>query len=157
MQFDFKIENRIFEDEKIIYVQLSLPYEEMRDAYKSFMKLGIHVFSHQGRNTGPCYVKYINETPESIDVEVCLAVAELLPETEEVKTALVARYEGKFAIGTCRGAYNDIPGAYAKMKDAFDAAGLQLSGEPMIERYLNYRPHMPENELITELIWPIKL
>ena len=156
METEFKIEEKTYDAENVIYMQISVPYEEMRDAYRFFMKLGIHVFSNGGRAPGPCFFRYTNETPESIDMEVCLVVDGPLPETEEIFYKELPKYSGKFAIGYCKGPYTQLPNAYADMKEWFVSEGLVRTGEPMIERFLNYRPHMDENELLTELIWPIE-
>jgi len=156
IEFSFKIEERTFPAEEVIYVEETLLHQEMRNAYKSFMRLGVHAYEHQGKMTGPCYFRYIGETEEDITLQVCLCIEGELPESEHVKYANVSGHSGKFAVGTCVGAYDDLPKAYAMMKEEFKAQGLELTGAPMVERFLNYRPSMPKNELITELIWSVK-
>lgn len=156
MNFSLKIEERTFPAEEIIFVEETYLFEEMRDAYKAFMRLGVHAYEHQGKMTGPCFFRYIGETQESITVEVCLSIEGELPEGELVKYRHIPEHTARFAVGTFVGAYDDIPKAYALMKEEFTSLNLERTGEPMIERFLNYRPNMPKNELITELLWPIK-
>ena len=155
MEFEFKAGLRSFPAEHVIYTTITLPFNELRDAYKEFMKLGIHLFTNGGRAAGPCYMRYINETAHDSTIEVCLVIEAPMPETGDIKYRETPPYEGHFATAYCKGPYNALPAAYGEFGTWFVNSGHMRKPEPMIERFINYRPHMDENELLTELIWPI--
>ena len=152
---DFKIEERAFNTQKIIYIPVTLPHDDMRDTGRFFMKLGIHTFQNSGKATGLTFIHYINETESTIDMEICFEVDELMPETEEIKAKEINIRSGKYAVAYHQGSRKELPGVYVKMQEWFKEQGLERSGDPLIELYLNNSHQVTEKELLTQLLWPI--
>ena len=151
----FKIEEINFPSLKVMYIPVTVPYEEMRNTRLFFMKLGLYAFTKRGKPTGNVFIRYVGETPDMIDMEICFGVEEFLPETKEIKAKVIEEYGGKFAICYYKGSREDLPSVYVKMQKWFLEQNLQRRGDALIEYYVNDSRKFPASELLTELYWPI--
>ena len=155
MEVKFEIKDYTIPKESIIFSRIKLSNEELREAYKEFMGLAMHVFSNNGAVLGPCYLRYVDADKDSTTVDVCLVVENKLPTTEKIFFEEYDEHIVRVAIGYCKGEYGDLPSAYTQMADWFGQQNETRANLPMIERFLNFKPGMPKNELLTELIWPL--
>jgi len=154
---EFTVEYKDFPATKVIYLPVTVPYEEMRDFKRFFMKLGIHLFLNGAKKaTGISFIRYVGESETTIDMEICLEVTEFLRESKEIKCKELASFSGKYAVAKHKGSRDRLPGIYTEMSKWFKEQGLIHSGGNMIEYYFNTSRHVPEEELLTELLWPIE-
>ena len=150
-----RVENINFPPLKIMYIPVTLPYEEMRDTKFLFMKLGIYAFTRRGKATGDVFIRYVGETQDTVDMEICFGVEAFLPETKEIKAKELEAVSGRYAVATYQGDRVYVPQVYMQMKEWFVGQGLQRSGGAMIEYLVNDPRKTPKQELLTDLYWPI--
>ncbi|MCL1935619.1 MAG: GyrI-like domain-containing protein [Defluviitaleaceae bacterium] len=169
---EFKIETRKLPAKKVIYMPVTLSHEEMRDTGRYFMKLGIHAFTYGIKATGVSFIIFTGETKDSVDLEICFEVEEFPEEGNklevdglddyvpkmagEIQQKELEQVEKKYAVGYHKGSRKEMPKVYTEMGAWFKENGLERSGEPLVEVYLNNSHQVPEKELLTELMWPIK-
>lgn len=151
----FVIEEREFPALKVMCISVTVPHAEMRQTRMYFMKLGLHAFARRGKPTGDVFIRYVGETLETIDMEICFGVEELLPETREIKAKVLAGFSGEFAVGYYEGPREDLIDVYVAMGQWFGEQGLVRSGGPLIEYLVNDPRKTPKAELLTELYWPV--
>ena len=151
----FQVEELQFPDLKVMYIPITVPHEEMRQTRRYFMKLGLHVFTKRGKPTGNVFIRYVGETRDTIDLEICFGVEEFLFETKEIKMGTIKAHGGKFAVGYYKGPREDLIDVYVAMGKWFAEQNLQRSGAPLVEYYVNDSRKFPASELLTELYWPI--
>lgn len=151
----FKVEERQFPELKVMYIPVTVPHAEMRQTRGYFMKLGLHAFARRGKATGDVFIRYVGETEETIEMEVCFGVEKFLPETKDIKAKTIEAYDGKFAVGYYKGPREELIDVYVAMGKWFTEQGLQRSGGPLIEYFLNDTRKFPASELLTELHWPL--
>jgi len=152
---NFVIEERSFPALKVMCIPVTVPHAQMRQTRLFFMKLGLYVFTKRGKPTGDVFIRYVGETPETIDMEICFGVEALLPETKEIKARTIDPFYGKFAICYYKGPREDLIDVYVAMGKWFSEQNLQRSGGPLIEYLVNDPRKTPKTELLTELYWPI--
>ena len=151
----FRAEHITFPSLKVMYIPITIPYEEMRDTKFHFMKLGIYAFMKKGKATGDVFIRYVAETEYEISMEICFGVEEFLPETKEIKAKEIEPHTGHFAVATYKGDRQQIPVVYVQMKEWFVSQSLVRTGGAMIEYLVNDPRKTPKNELLTDLYWPI--
>ena len=106
-----------------------------------------------GQFAGPPYVAYYNDDMEDLDIEIGLPVARELPARGEIK----ARETPGGRVATCVhvGPYSDIEPAYEALARWVDENGYEPSGVAY-EFYLNDPEETPPEELMTEIMFPLK-
>lgn len=153
---NFQVEERQFPELKVMYIPVTVPHEQMRQTRRFFMKLGLYAFVNRGKATGDVFIRYVGETPQEIDMEICFGVEAFLPETKEIKAQTIDAHEGKFAVGYYKGPREDLIDVYVAMKKWFNEQQLAHSGEPLVEYYVNDPRKVPASELLTELYWSVR-
>lgn len=151
---DFTIEEKDFPERHFMYIKKTVPYEEMRDLKWFHMKLGIYAFTRRAKPTYEVFVRYTEETKETITLEVCFGVEELLKESKHIKAMTIPAHRAKLAIAYHKGPREFIPGVYGEFGKWFAEQGLERTG-PMLEYMLNSPREVPQEELLTQLHWPI--
>ena len=158
---EIKIENRNFEEQKVMYVKVKLKHEQMFDTAPFFMKIGLHLFKTDGRGPGFSFVRLVAADEEYVELEICIEVEELVEESDDksIKAAIIPAFSGKYAVGIHKGARHkieDIGASYSNMQKYIKDNNLKHSGEPIIQLNLNNVHQVPEEDLLTELLFPIK-
>ncbi|MCL1924564.1 MAG: GyrI-like domain-containing protein [Defluviitaleaceae bacterium] len=154
------IENRTFEKQNIMYMPVTLKHEEMFDTARFFMKIGMQLFQTGGRGSGASFIRWVGTNEDFVDLEICIQVEELVEESEDgsIKAAIFEESIGKYAVGLHKGARKlpeDIGAAYTKMQAYLVENNLQYTGAPIIQFNLNNIHQVPEDELLTELLFPV--
>ena len=144
-----------FPEIKVMYIPVTAPHAEMRHTRNFFMKLGLYVFVKRGKPTGDVFIRYVGETTDEIEMEICFGVEAFLPETKQIKAKIIKAHSGKFATGYYKGPREDLIDVYVEMQKWFVAQQLNRTGAPLIEYFVNDPRKTPASELLTELYWPI--
>lgn len=152
----FSVEEAQFTDVKVMYIAATVPYAEMRHTRKFFMKLGLYAFTKRAKATSNVFIRYVGETPDTIDMEICFGVEEFIPETKQIKAKTIEAHSGKYAVGYYKGPREDLIDVYVEMQKWFVEQKLQRTGEALVEYYLNNPQHVAAGDLVTEIYWPIK-
>ncbi len=101
------------------------------------------------------HMESANET--QADIEVCEAVAELLPDDADVKGRTVPGAKGTTLRHIYKGSYEGLYAVYDDMQRWVDENGWTWDmNAPMREIYLNDPDCVPPEELLTEIICPVK-
>ena len=155
-----KVENRTFEEKKIMYMRVVLKHEEMFSTSMFFMKIGLHMFQAGGHGPGTSFKRLTFADEENVELEICIEVDELFEESEDgnIKAAIMPKMSGKYVIGLHKGPRNlpeDIGVSYAKVRQYIIDNNLDYTGEPIIQLNLNNIHEVPEDDLLTEILFPI--
>lgn len=156
MNSTFSKGEKTFPELPVMYITTTVPHEEMRQTRMYFMKLGLYAFSKRAKPTGDVFIRYIDETPDTITMEICFGVEKLLPETKDIKSKILPKTSGHYAICTHVGPREELIDAYVSFAQWFQKEQLERSGGPLIEYYGNDPRKTPKQDLITELYWPIE-
>lgn len=121
------------------------------------MSRGLLAFlSQQGKEMcGPPYLKYMNMKPDcpEFDIEWGCPVTEPVPVSGEFY--MTKTHEGKAIIATHKGPYSTLEKAYAAIVDYEKENSLENTGI-YYDIYLNDPGKTPENELLTQVVSPIR-
>ncbi|HOU70759.1 MAG: GyrI-like domain-containing protein [Methanothrix sp.] len=88
----------------------------------------------------------------SADIEVCVAIAERIPESEEVKCYEICG--GKMARTVHKGPYHDCPRTYEVLLSWLEENGHKIAG-PMREAYINDPREVAPEDILTIIYVPI--
>ena len=104
---------------------------------------------------GAPYLAYMNANEDfsKFDVELGIPVSETIP--VEGEFFMSQTYEGKAISTMYKGAYKDIEVAYAALMDCAKENALEMTGV-YYDYYINDPDETPENELLTQVVFPIK-
>jgi effector-binding domain-containing protein len=102
---------------------------------------------------GAPYTAYYNLDMQDLDVEMGFPVAKALPESGEVKFREIEA--GKVVSTRYRGPYSGMEATYAEILKWIEEKGYQLTGASY-EYYHNSPQDVPESELLTEIVIPIR-
>ena len=99
------------------------------------------------------YTAYYNLDMQDLDVEMGFPVSKVLPEGEEIKFREIEA--GRVISAMYRGPYSKMEPAYAAILKYIEEKGCQPVGI-CYEYYYNSPQEVPESELLTEIVMPIK-
>ncbi|NLI91460.1 MAG: GyrI-like domain-containing protein [Peptococcaceae bacterium] len=99
------------------------------------------------------YTAYYNLDMENLDVEMGFPVSKAFPDKDGVKAAEIPG--GKFACSIFKGPYSSMEGAYNQMFKWIEENGYQSTGV-YYEYYYNAPSEVPESELLTRIVMPLK-
>ena len=102
---------------------------------------------------GPPFVVYFNEDMENLEIAAGLPVARDLEGRGDVEASELPG--GKAATCLHIGPYRQIDKAYAALTEWIGDHGYEVAGAPY-EMYLNDPQETPEEELQTQVVFPIK-
>ena len=155
MDLRFAHEKRDFPELKVMYISVTVPHAEMRQTRMYFMKLGLYAFTKRAKPTGDVFIRYVGDSADEIQMEICFGVETFLPETKEIKMMTLPAMSEHFAVAYHKGPREELIDAYIEMGQWFAQQGLTRSGSPLIEYFVNDPRKTPKNELLTELYWPV--
>ena len=156
---------RIFDlaPQPTVAARVQQPFDEL-DIWALF---GVHIGNVAdriadlgGTPAGPPYARYHEFGPERADVEFGIPVASPVPNLRplaECEPGEVGSGElpgGPAAITLHRGSYPGLAAAYDRLRDWIPAQGRAPGNGPW-ESYVNTPAEVAEDELRTEVIWPL--
>ena len=105
--------------------------------------------------TGAPYAAYMNcgEGFTEFDLEMGFPVAAEVPARDDL--FMSKSFEGKAATVLYKGAYKDIEPAYTALMEYMAANSLESTGV-YYDYYLNDPDNVPEEKLLTEVVFPVK-
>jgi len=112
--------------------------------------------AEQGKQiAGAPYLAYMNgnEDFSKFDIELGIPVSEAVSVQGELYMS--QSYEGKAITTTYKGAYKDIEVAYVALMDYAKENALEMTGV-YYDYYISNPADTPENELLTQVVFPIK-
>mgnify|MGYP006294396179 CR=1 FL=1 len=124
--------------------------ETLGEAYGTIMQYMGELGEHP---VGPPYTAYYNEDMQDLDVEVGFPVARELPGKGNVQAGEIPG--GKVATCLHVGAYSDIGPAYEALSQWMQENGYEPAGAAY-EFYLNDPQETPSEELMTQILFPLK-
>ena len=95
----------------------------------------------------------INKNVISFDIELGIPVSEAVPVSGEIYMSQT--YEGNALVGTHKGAYKDLEKTYCALMDYAKENSIDIANDGY-DYYLNNPADTPENELLTQVVFPIK-
>ena len=125
------------------------------DMGKAYEALWQYMEKSGAQCAGECFALYHDEdfNPEHIDVECGFSVVDLMPGTDKIKGRTVEG--GLMAYALHKGPYDQLEGVYPAIMKWVEANGYALLPK-MRELYLNNPCEVPPEELMTEVLWPVK-
>ena len=137
---------------KVTSMGMDKMVEAMDAAYTKLMGY----IAEQGKQmAGAPYCCYTNcsETFSQFDMEFGIPVSEAVAATGEI--FMSQTYEGKAVIGMHKGSYKTLETAYTALMDYVKENSLELTGA-YYDYYISNPADTPENELLTQIVFPIK-
>lgn len=119
---------------------------------ESYAKIANYMQSLGEKPAGVPYTAYYSLDMQDMDVEMGFPASKPLPEGREVKAGEIL---AKAACAMYKGPYSGMEGAYNEIFKWIAERGLQPKGV-YYEHYYNSPQDVPENELLTEIVIPLK-
>jgi effector-binding domain-containing protein len=117
------------------------------------MKIANYLCSLGEQPIGVPYTAYYNLDMQNLDVEMGFPVSKALPESEEIKAREI---KAEQVVSTMyKGPYAKMEATYVELLKWIEEKGYQLTGVSY-EYYHNSPEDVPESELLTEIVIPIK-
>ena len=102
---------------------------------------------------GVPYTAYYNHDMEDLDVEIGFPVGKKLPGKGEIKAGEIPA--GKMVAAMYRGPYSEMNQPYDEMAEWIAERGYEPTGVAY-EYYFNSPAEVPERELLTRIVMPVK-
>ena len=120
-----------------------------------FAKLMAYIVEQGKQIAGAPYCCYTNASEDFLqfDMEFGIPVNEAVAASGDI--FMSQTYEGKAVSGTHKGAYKDLESTYTAMMDYVKENSLELTGV-YYDYYISNPADTPENELLTQVVFPIK-
>jgi len=112
-----------------------------------------YVGEQGGQFAGPPYVAYYNDDMEDLDIEIGFPVARELPGRGEIQAGEIPG--GRAAICIHVGPYGKIDRAYEALSQWMEESDLKPTGVAY-EFYLNDPEETPPEQLMTQIVFPLK-
>jgi effector-binding domain-containing protein len=125
-----------------------------KDIFEKFVAIYDHVMA-KGGVPQEYFTLNHDETfdPDRMDIEVCISVPELVEDGDGVLGRTVSG--GTFAFVTHKGPYSGIGDAIAALSAMLEERKLLPCG-PMRENYLNDPDEVAPEEILTEVLFPVR-
>jgi effector-binding domain-containing protein len=123
-------------------------------AYQSIME---YLIGLGEQPAGMPFAGYYNMDMQNLDVEIGFPVAKHTEGKGNIKASEIAA--GKYVTATYKGPYKDMVPAYDAIQKWIDENGFTTDyseTRPCYEFYLNSPMEVPESELLTEIVIPVK-
>jgi effector-binding domain-containing protein len=120
---------------------------------ESYKKIADYLCGLGEQPMGAPYTAYYNMDMQDLDVEMGFPVSKILPEHEEIKAREI---EARRVVTTMyKGPYSGMEATYSGIFKWIGEKGYHLTGGSY-EYYHNSPQDVPESELLTEIVMPIK-
>ena len=156
-----KLEERTFGAHQVIYLNTTVPNEDLLIPFNmlSFLiKLPLHLFD-KGMDpiiaTGATYVKFLKNLGTETEVEVCMPVSAVVPEGNGVFYKEVEATTGTFVTAYHDGPRNTLGEIFENTVNFIQEQGKSLRTAPIILSLPNNKHMVPEEQLNTEIIFPV--
>jgi effector-binding domain-containing protein len=125
------------------------------DFGSGFTEVWEHIEKNGGTLTGECFALYHDENfdPDKMDVEIGFSVADFVPDGENIKGREIGG--GLHASVVHKGPYSGLEPAYATLAKWVEENGY-IPLIPMRDLYLNDPASVPPEEVLTEVLFPVK-
>jgi effector-binding domain-containing protein len=151
----YEVLSKQFEDIPVMYIPKTVSEREFKNIRSSFDTVVSHVLQNGGKSAGS-FMLYHECTDEIMNVDCCIAVTSLLPESSDIKAKIINGGEWLVARAVHKGAYSGISEAWNDFITWIVGEGYSLvDGPPFWEIYLKSPMEVGESELLTELIVPV--
>lgn len=100
-----------------------------------------------------CFYTNASEDYTTFDVELGIPVSEAVSASGEI--FMSQTYEGKALVGTHKGSYKTLETTYCALMDYAKENSIGISND-CYDYYLSNPADTPENELLTQVVFPIK-
>lgn len=152
MKFDFEVMQKSAQPVLSMRTRTSvanLP-QELGKAYNAIIKY----LGEKGLNpAGPAFAAYYNLDMENLDVEMGFPVQEQIDGNSEIKSNEIPA--GKQVSCMYKGPYAKMESTYNEMTEWMNENGHIPTGV-CYEFYYNSPMDVPENELLTKIVFPVK-
>jgi effector-binding domain-containing protein len=151
----YEVLTKQFEDIKVMYIPKTVSQQEFKNIRSSFDTVASHVLQNGGKSVGS-FMLYHECNDEIMNVDCCIMVTTLLPESDDIKAKIIGGGEYLVACGVHKGAYSGISEAWNEFITWILSEGYSLvDGPPFWEIYLNSPMDVDEKDLLTQLIVPV--
>ncbi len=154
-QESFKIITKKLDDIPVMYISKALTMENLNEIGPTFDELTTYIAQNGGEITGS-FILYGESTEEIMNVGCCLSVKDLIEESSYIKAKIVPGGEFLAAQAIHKGSYEELPKTWKEFMIWIEGEGYTFDNLPMREIYLNSPMEIPENELLTEILIPVK-
>ena len=122
---------------------------------EGFTKLMAYLAEQGKQIAGAPYLAYMNGNVDfsQFDIELGIPVGEAV--TVQGEFFMSQTHEGKAIATTYKGAYKDLETAYVALMDYAKENALEMTGV-YYDYYISDPADTPENELLTQVVFPIK-
>ncbi len=120
---------------------------------ESYMKIMSYLNELGEQPANAPFTAYYNLDMQDLDVEMGFPVAKLLTEKDEIKAGEIP--QGKVVSTMYKGPYTDMEQPYNEMSEWIAQNGYEPAGV-CYEYYFNSPADVPESELLTKIVMPIK-
>lgn len=152
----FEFVTKTFEDTNVMYISKSLTMEQWGEIGPAFTALVTYGMQQNGGEILGSFMLYNECTETRMDVDCCIEVKSLLPESGEIKAKVVPGGSFFAARAVHEGPYSGLTQTWEDLMKWVEQEGCVFESVPMREIYLNMPMEVPENELLTEIIAPVK-
>ena len=152
MGYQFKLTEE--KDQPVLSIRTRAAASELpRECGRVYGQLAQYLEEVEEKTEGPAFVAYYNMDMEDLDVEIGLLVPKSIPGKGAILGTKIP--EGKQVSCMHKGSYGEVGPAY----DALAAWAGEQSLTPTgisYEFYYNSPGEVPESELMTKIIFPVK-
>ncbi|MCL1948361.1 MAG: GyrI-like domain-containing protein [Turicibacter sp.] len=158
---EIKLEERSFEGQKVIYLNATVPNEDLFIPFNMLsylIKLPLHLFDKEmdpAVATGATYIKILHEHGGETDVEVCMPVDVEVPEGNGVFFKDAETVTGKFVTAYHQGPRDNLAELFGLANEWINDSGIKQGEGPVILSLPNNKHMVPESQLLTEIIFPV--
>jgi len=134
----------------------ALSMDKIVDAMNTDYTKLMGYIAQQGKQiAGATYCFYTNASEDytTFDIELGIPVNEAVPASDDI--FMSQTYEGKALVGTHKGAYKDLEKTYCALMDYAKENSIGIAND-CYDYYLNNPADVPESELLTLVVFPIK-
>ncbi len=150
----FKMELMEKEAQPVLSIRVRTSLQELPDLIgANYMKI-LDYLSELGEKPADApFTAYYNLDMEDLDVEMGFPVEKVLPEKGEIKAGEIPA--AKMLATMYKGPYAGMEEPYDKMAKWIDENGYEATGVAY-EYYYNSPMDVPEKELLTRIVFPLK-
>ena len=138
----------------VLYIRIRTSQDKLPQIIgESYRKIADNMCSLGEQPVGVPYTAYYNLDMQDLDVEMGFPVSKALPESEEIKAREIEA--GRVVSTMYKGPYSGLEATYAEILKWIGEKGYNLTGVSY-EYYHNSPQDVPDSELLTEIVMPIK-